>query len=73
VGAKVKVSIAVLPADEYPPQGQRFFKDCKAAYGEASPDPYAALRLGTQELVTRGLEPDDFHEVARRIVRALAG
>jgi len=41
VGAKVKVSIAVLPADEYPPQGQRFFKDYKAAYGEASPDPYA--------------------------------
>jgi branched-chain amino acid transport system substrate-binding protein len=41
VGSKVKVSIAVLPPDEYGPEGQKFFKDYQAEYGDSSPDPYA--------------------------------
>jgi branched-chain amino acid transport system substrate-binding protein len=41
VGSKVKVSIAVLPPEKYPPEGQRFFKDYKAEYNDSSPDPYA--------------------------------
>jgi branched-chain amino acid transport system substrate-binding protein len=41
VGAKVRVSIATLPADQYPPDGQQFFADYKTEYGDASPDPYA--------------------------------
>ena len=41
VGSKVKVSIAVLPPDEYGPEGQKFFKDYEAEYGDSSPDPYA--------------------------------
>jgi branched-chain amino acid transport system substrate-binding protein len=41
VGAKVKVSIAVLSPSHHPPQGRQFFKDYNAAYGDSSPDPYA--------------------------------
>jgi branched-chain amino acid transport system substrate-binding protein len=41
VGAKVRVSIAVLPPDKYPPEGQQFFKDYAAEYGNKAPDPYA--------------------------------
>ncbi len=41
VAPKVKVSIAVLPPEKYPPEGQRFFKDYAAAYDDASPDAYA--------------------------------
>ena len=39
--SKVKVSIAVLPPEKYPAEGQRFFKDYAAAYDDASPDAYA--------------------------------
>ena len=41
VGSKVKVSIAVLPPENYPAEGQKFFEDYEAAYDDKSPDPYA--------------------------------
>ena len=41
VGSKVKVSIAVLPPENYPAEGQKFFDDYAAAYDDKSPDPYA--------------------------------
>ena len=41
VQAKVKVVIATLPADQYPPDGQRFFADYQREFGESAPDPYA--------------------------------
>jgi branched-chain amino acid transport system substrate-binding protein len=41
VANKVKVSVATLSPDEYPPEGQKFFDDFEAEYGEANPDPYA--------------------------------
>ena len=41
VGSKVKVSIAVLPPESYPAEGQTFFEDYEAAYDDKSPDPYA--------------------------------
>jgi len=41
VQAKVKVVIATLPADQYPPQGQTFFADYQREFGESTPDPYA--------------------------------
>jgi branched-chain amino acid transport system substrate-binding protein len=50
VASKVKVTVATLSPDEYPPEGQDFFKQFTAKYGEANPDPYAiygyeAMRL----------------------------
>jgi branched-chain amino acid transport system substrate-binding protein len=50
VASRVKVTVATLSPDEYPPEGQKFFDDFEAEYGEANPDPYAiygyeAMRL----------------------------
>jgi branched-chain amino acid transport system substrate-binding protein len=50
VASRVKVTVATLSPDEYPPEGQKFFEDFEAEYGEANPDPYAiygyeAMRL----------------------------
>jgi branched-chain amino acid transport system substrate-binding protein len=50
VASRVKVTVATLSPDEYPPEGQAFFDDFEAEYGEANPDPYAiygyeAMRL----------------------------
>jgi branched-chain amino acid transport system substrate-binding protein len=50
VGSKVKVSIAVLPPDEYGPEGQKFFKDYAAEYGDKSPDPYAIYGFESMSL-----------------------
>jgi branched-chain amino acid transport system substrate-binding protein len=51
VQARVKVSVATLNPDSYPPEGQAFFKAFTEKYGEDNPDPYAiygyeAMRLG---------------------------
>src|SRR3954463_10553074 len=51
VAARVKVSVATLNPDSYPPEGQDFFKKYTAKYGEDNPDPYAiygyeAMKLG---------------------------
>jgi branched-chain amino acid transport system substrate-binding protein len=50
VGNRVKLTVATLSPDEYPPEGQKFFEDFEAEYGEPNPDPYAiygyeAMRL----------------------------
>jgi branched-chain amino acid transport system substrate-binding protein len=50
VAARVKVSVATLNPDSYPPEGQEFFKAYSEKYGEDNPDPYAiygyeAMRL----------------------------
>jgi branched-chain amino acid transport system substrate-binding protein len=50
VASKVKVTVATLSPDEYPPEGQDFFKQFTQKYGEKNPDPYAiygyeAMRL----------------------------
>jgi branched-chain amino acid transport system substrate-binding protein len=50
VASRVKVTVATLAPDEYPPEGQKFFEDFEAEYGEANPDPYSiygyeAMRL----------------------------
>jgi branched-chain amino acid transport system substrate-binding protein len=50
VAARVKVSVATLNPDSYPPDGQEFFKNYSQKYGEDQPDPYAiygyeAMRL----------------------------
>jgi branched-chain amino acid transport system substrate-binding protein len=51
VQARVKLSVATLNPDSYPPEGQAFFKAFSEKYGENNPDPYAiygyeAMRLG---------------------------
>jgi branched-chain amino acid transport system substrate-binding protein len=51
VAKRVKVTVATLAPDKYPPEGQQFFKDYAAKYGDKTPDPYSiygyeAMRLG---------------------------
>jgi branched-chain amino acid transport system substrate-binding protein len=48
---RVHVTVATLSPDQYPPEGQSFFKDYTTKYGEDNPDPYAiygyeAMKLG---------------------------
>jgi branched-chain amino acid transport system substrate-binding protein len=38
---RVKVTVATLSADQYPPEGQDFFKAFTEKYGVNNPDPYA--------------------------------
>ena len=50
VAAKVKVTVATLSPDQYPPEGQRFFDEYMETYDVTSVDPYAiygyeAMRL----------------------------
>jgi len=49
--SRTKVTVATLSPDQYPPEGQEFFKAYTAKYGEDNPDPYAiygyeAMKLG---------------------------
>jgi branched-chain amino acid transport system substrate-binding protein len=41
VGKRVKVTVATLSPDEYPPEGKQFFQEFSDKYGEKNPDPYA--------------------------------
>jgi branched-chain amino acid transport system substrate-binding protein len=41
VAKRVKVSVATLSPDEYPPEGQKFFSEFTQKYNEKNPDPYA--------------------------------
>jgi branched-chain amino acid transport system substrate-binding protein len=51
VANKVKVTVATLSPDEYPPEGQKFFSDFEAKYGETNPDPYAIYGYEAMRLV----------------------
>ena len=51
VANKVKVTVATLSPDEYPPDGQKFFDDFEAKYGESNPDPYAIYGYEAMKLV----------------------
>jgi branched-chain amino acid transport system substrate-binding protein len=56
VQSKVKVVIATLPAEQYPPDGQKFFEDYKAEYGDGSPDPYAIYGYEAMRLTLDAIE-----------------
>jgi branched-chain amino acid transport system substrate-binding protein len=51
VAAKVKVTVATLSPDQYPPEGQRFFEQYKETYGVSSVDPYAIYGYEAMTLV----------------------
>jgi branched-chain amino acid transport system substrate-binding protein len=50
VANRTKVTIATLSPDQYPPEGQEFFKSYTQKYGEENPDPYAIYGYETMEL-----------------------
>jgi branched-chain amino acid transport system substrate-binding protein len=51
VAAKTKVTVATLSPDQYPEEGQKFFSDFEAEYGEPNPDPYAIYGYEAMKLV----------------------
>jgi branched-chain amino acid transport system substrate-binding protein len=56
VAAKYKCSVATLPPEEYPPEGQEFFKQFSEKYGEANPDPYAIYGYEAMRLALDAIE-----------------
>jgi branched-chain amino acid transport system substrate-binding protein len=51
VASKVKVTVATLSPDQYPAEGQKFFDDFSAKYGDDNPDPYAIYGYEAMKLV----------------------
>jgi branched-chain amino acid transport system substrate-binding protein len=59
VAAKVKLTVATLSPDEYPPEGQEFFDAFRGKYDEPNPNPYAiygyeAMRLALDAIQRSG-------------------
>jgi branched-chain amino acid transport system substrate-binding protein len=51
VQRRVKLTVATLDPSEYPPDGQKFFRDYEAEYGEANPNPYAVYGYEAMDLI----------------------
>jgi branched-chain amino acid transport system substrate-binding protein len=51
VASKVKVTVATLSPDQYPPEGQRFFDEYKKRYDVPAVDPYAIYGYEAMKLV----------------------
>jgi branched-chain amino acid transport system substrate-binding protein len=51
VASRVKVTVATLSPDQYPPEGQKFFTDFESTYNEENPDPYAIYGYEAMKLV----------------------
>ena len=56
VASKVKVTVATLSPDEYPPEGQEFFSQFEEKYGEPNPDPYAIYGYEAARLALDAIE-----------------
>jgi len=56
VASKVKVTVATLSPDEYPPEGQEFFTQFEEKYGEDNPDPYAIYGYEAMRLALDAIE-----------------
>jgi branched-chain amino acid transport system substrate-binding protein len=51
VASKVKITVATLSPEEYPPEGQKFFDDFKKEYGVDNPDVYSIYGYEAMSLV----------------------
>jgi branched-chain amino acid transport system substrate-binding protein len=51
VARKVKITVATLSPDEYPPEGQKFFEDFSQEYGVENPDVYSIYGYEAMSLV----------------------
>jgi branched-chain amino acid transport system substrate-binding protein len=70
VASRVKVTVATLAPDEYPPEGQEFFKQFSEKFGEANPDPYAIYGYEAMRLALDAIERSETGE-KEDIVKAL--
>jgi branched-chain amino acid transport system substrate-binding protein len=53
---RVKCTVATLPADQYPPEGQEFFTAFTEKYGVDNPDPYAIYGYEAMALALDAIE-----------------
>jgi branched-chain amino acid transport system substrate-binding protein len=53
---RVKVTVATLAAEEYPPEGQQFFQQFTEKYGVENPDPYAIYGYEAMKLALDAIE-----------------
>jgi branched-chain amino acid transport system substrate-binding protein len=70
VAAKVKLSVATLSPDEYPPEGREFFAQFEEQYGEPNPNPYSIYGYEAMRLALDAIERSGTGEKAD-IVAAL--
>jgi branched-chain amino acid transport system substrate-binding protein len=70
VASKVKVTVATLSPDEYPPEGQEFFDQFEKKYGEPNPDPYSIYGYEAMRLALDAIQRSGTGEKAD-IVKAL--
>jgi branched-chain amino acid transport system substrate-binding protein len=56
VASKVKVTVATLSPEEYPPEGQEFFGQFEEKYGEPNPDPYSIYGYEAARLALDAIE-----------------
>src|SRR3954449_963547 len=53
---RVTVTVATLSPDQYPPDGQQFFKSYTQKYGVANPDPYAIYGYEAMKLALDAIQ-----------------
>jgi branched-chain amino acid transport system substrate-binding protein len=51
IGSRVKITVATLDPEQYPPEGQKFFRDFKKEYGVENPDVYSIYGYEAMSLV----------------------
>jgi branched-chain amino acid transport system substrate-binding protein len=51
VQREVKLTVATLDPDSYPPDGRKFFQDYEKEYGEANPNPYSVYGYEAMDLI----------------------
>ena len=56
VAAKVKLTVATLAPDDYPPEGQEFFASFRENYDEPNPNPYAIYGYEAMRLALDAIE-----------------
>jgi branched-chain amino acid transport system substrate-binding protein len=56
VGAKTTLTVATLSPDQYPPEGQEFFKQYAQKYGDKTPDPYAIYGFEAMNLALEAIK-----------------
>jgi branched-chain amino acid transport system substrate-binding protein len=70
IAPRVKVSVATLSPDQYPPEGQEFFKAFSEKYGEDNPSPYAIYGYEAMRLALDAINRSQTGEKAD-IIKAL--
>jgi branched-chain amino acid transport system substrate-binding protein len=51
IGSRIKITVATLDPEEYPPEGQKFFDDFRKEYGVKNPDVYSLYGYEAMSLV----------------------